>query len=472
MGRGNGRWIRGPDTAGRESAAPVRHPSRQLAAVVGATVVIDQVSKAIAWRGSGSATLNPGSEVIAPWLDATSRSSLGGAPLDLAGVLVLTTAAVLTVRRCRDRLLWWAAALNIAGWTSNLLDRLGLHWLTAPGSRRGTVDWLQGYNLADLTIWAGCALALAWLAREVLRDVGWDLRQPRQRVAAGVVVSVVTGLALAGMASTDGRMSPSTESPPERTTASECRDPAFALAPINRLLCADEPAAARPVEVTSAVACPAEDTAIVHVTVTNPNRGRRARFSLAASGPFRVAGATATHGQVEAGGTIDLRLVVRRRAAPTLLYLETAVQVWEAHGTDWVPGSGRLWSTDACSASWSGVRSAQVTFLCSPSGVAHVALAPRPLSDVDEPQPVVLTWSSPMKVVVAPREGRPRRAGLTIDLADRSLSVARVTPRTVSDVLTVTGWGPGTIDHGYRSARSVRLPVGRCLQPDGPSTFR
>lgn len=447
-----------------------RRSSRHLAAVVAATVAVDQTSKALAWRGSESAAINPGSDLIAPGLDATFASSLSGALTDMAGVLILTTTAILTVRRCRDRLLWWAAALNIAGWTSNLLDRLGLHWVTAPGSRRGTLDWLYGYNVADLVIWTGCALALAWLGREMLREVGWDPRQPRHRVVAGVAVAVVTGLVLAGMASSGGSTRPHPEPSGEAATARACRDPAFALAPSNILLCADVPSAARPAEVTSAVACPVEeDTAIVQVTITNPNRDRRTRFSFSASGPVAVSNDAAAYGHIEARGVMDVRLHLLRSAHPTAIYLETAVQVWKASGPDWVISTTRLWTTDLCGEGTPDARTAQATLLCSPTDVAHVALSPQSLRYRDDHQPVVLSWTSTMDVTFGPGAPRPRRTGLTIDLADQSLTVLRVAPVAASDVLVVTGWGPRTIRYdGARPARSVALPVGRCLDSGGP----
>jgi hypothetical protein len=44
----------------------------------------------------------------------------------------------------------------LGGWCSNLLDRLGLHYWTAPGSVRGVVDFIlvdgARYNVADLFI--------------------------------------------------------------------------------------------------------------------------------------------------------------------------------------------------------------------------------------------------------------------------------------------------------------------------------
>jgi lipoprotein signal peptidase len=79
----------------------------------------------------------------------------------LAGVIVLDQA-----------IKWWAwrhvsgAKINsggdvlvgnvLGGWGSNLLDRLGMHYWTAPGSVRGVVDYLHlgggTYNVADFFI--------------------------------------------------------------------------------------------------------------------------------------------------------------------------------------------------------------------------------------------------------------------------------------------------------------------------------
>jgi hypothetical protein len=60
------------------------------------------------------------------------------------------------------------AVLTIAGWTSNLLDRLGLHYWTAPGSVRGAVDFLHWghhyYNVADLFIIVGTPWSLVGIA--------------------------------------------------------------------------------------------------------------------------------------------------------------------------------------------------------------------------------------------------------------------------------------------------------------------
>ena len=60
----------------------------------------------------------------------------------------------------------------VGGWASNLLDRLGMHYWTAPGSVRGAVNLISFgngcWNLADFFIVGATPLfllATAWLAR-------------------------------------------------------------------------------------------------------------------------------------------------------------------------------------------------------------------------------------------------------------------------------------------------------------------
>jgi hypothetical protein len=71
----------------------------------------------------------------------------------------------------------------IAGWSSNLLDRLLTHYWTAPGSVRGVVDFIHigqhYYNVADLFIIAATpAFILALVAVTLRRLV---LRRPAAR---------------------------------------------------------------------------------------------------------------------------------------------------------------------------------------------------------------------------------------------------------------------------------------------------
>jgi hypothetical protein len=98
----------------------------------------------------------------------------------------------------------------IAGWSSNLLDRLGLHTVTAPGSVRGAVDFIPlgsaYWNVADFVIIGATALSLAGVcARGGRTDRATAATRPMTSVprlpawgprrtwaaAVGVVVAVV-----------------------------------------------------------------------------------------------------------------------------------------------------------------------------------------------------------------------------------------------------------------------------------------
>jgi hypothetical protein len=63
----------------------------------------------------------------------------------------------------------------VGGWGSNLLDRLGVHYLTAPNSVRGVVDFihLDGayYNVADFFIIFGTPLLVLAVLYQVVRTV-------------------------------------------------------------------------------------------------------------------------------------------------------------------------------------------------------------------------------------------------------------------------------------------------------------
>jgi len=98
-------------------------------------------------------------------------------------------------------------ALVIGGWGSNLLDRLGMHYLTAPGSVRGAVDFMHigghYYNIADFFI-IGCTplflLAVAYQGmRAVLRPATARSMPPpvRGRLRPGIPALLGAGLIVA-----------------------------------------------------------------------------------------------------------------------------------------------------------------------------------------------------------------------------------------------------------------------------------
>jgi lipoprotein signal peptidase len=172
---------------------PTPTSRRQLlpaALVLTVVVLVDQLTKWFAWRHVATAQINTGGT---SFLDSTISGwysrELPGAALDLIStqILVLGTFALLRRPRPLDVLL--GAALMISGWSSNLLDRLGLHLLTAPGSWRGAVDFLPMghivYNVADVCIVAGTLLFAAALLRRFLSGAASVASRPQPWRRAG-----------------------------------------------------------------------------------------------------------------------------------------------------------------------------------------------------------------------------------------------------------------------------------------------
>lgn len=192
---------------GERLLAAVHH--RWAVLLVATVVVVDQATKALAGHGylggdefSGGYVINPaaGGMVLDPLSGLWARPVLGAA-LDLAALVVVT---VLILFAFRLRGLTKAAVLIIAaGWGSNILDRLGLSYLTAPAPHvRGAVDLgvLNTYNVADYAINAGLyLLAVAVLtaaARPAFRALRRSVRRPslRWKPALGVVGVVMVVL--------------------------------------------------------------------------------------------------------------------------------------------------------------------------------------------------------------------------------------------------------------------------------------
>jgi lipoprotein signal peptidase len=137
-----------------------------LCALLLAVVAADQGGKWWAWRHVPDAQLNFGS---GPLLDDRLGQWFAdpgpGALLDLVGAYLLSGITLAVVCRRSSPVLSVLGVLAVAGWDSNLLDRLGLHYVTAPGSRRGVVDFISlgpnVYNLADFVIVSGTVLLVA-----------------------------------------------------------------------------------------------------------------------------------------------------------------------------------------------------------------------------------------------------------------------------------------------------------------------
>lgn len=156
-----------------------------VAVLLVAVVVLDQVTKWWAWRHAPVARINEGGnpfvgDVIGGWY----ADPLTGAFLDLMDFGLLATALVMLSRRTQPAIIWFSSALMIAGWSSNLLDRLGMHHLTAPGSYRGAVDFIHVgsyyFNVADFFI-AGATLVFLLAAAHLgVSRRSWSVPPPRR----------------------------------------------------------------------------------------------------------------------------------------------------------------------------------------------------------------------------------------------------------------------------------------------------
>jgi len=138
------------------------HQPAVLALLV-VVILVDQVTKWWAWRHASLAKINYGGNIFVG--DTISRwfaDPATGALLDLMNFGVLTAAALILIRRRLPVLVLVPGALMVGGWISNLVDRLGAHHVTAPGSVRGAVDFIPlgsiRYNVADVFIVCGTLL--------------------------------------------------------------------------------------------------------------------------------------------------------------------------------------------------------------------------------------------------------------------------------------------------------------------------
>ena len=126
-------------------------------------VVLDQAVKWWAWRHTQTVVINRGGNPLVPsTVDHAYADPVIGALLDLMGVGLLTFAVSTLVLRRRSSMILVPGAVMLGGWTSNLLDRLGMHYWTAPGSIRGAVDFIHvgliKFNVADVFIALGTPL--------------------------------------------------------------------------------------------------------------------------------------------------------------------------------------------------------------------------------------------------------------------------------------------------------------------------
>jgi lipoprotein signal peptidase len=154
-------------TAEGDDAVPGPGRRQRLMALglLATVVVLDQTTKWWAWRHAPRAFINPGGTwLIGRPVGGWFSGPVWGPLLDLLNVGLLSLAGVLLVRRRRRTQALVTGALMIGGWGSNLLDRLGMHSVTAPGSVRGAVDFIPlgppHWNVADFVIIGATVLFL------------------------------------------------------------------------------------------------------------------------------------------------------------------------------------------------------------------------------------------------------------------------------------------------------------------------
>lgn len=123
-------------------------------------VIVDQAAKWWAWHHVPWVRINSGGDIlVGRTIGAWYGDPVTGALLDLLDFGLLSI-AVTVLARCRaSAVVVIPGALMAGGWSSNLMDRLGMHYWTAPGSVRGVVDFIHVgayfYNIADVFI-IGC----------------------------------------------------------------------------------------------------------------------------------------------------------------------------------------------------------------------------------------------------------------------------------------------------------------------------
>ena len=172
-----------------------------LVALLMAVIVLDQATKWWGWRHAPHTIINTGGDwIVGSTVGAWYENSVTGKLLDILDVGIVSVALSVLARGRRPTGVLISGALMMGGWGSNLLDRLGMHHLTAPGSGRGAIDFIgigdQCYNLADFVI--GTATLMFLLA---LGFLGWQTtdrsasHQMRQRWRARARISTCAGAA-------------------------------------------------------------------------------------------------------------------------------------------------------------------------------------------------------------------------------------------------------------------------------------
>ena len=205
-------------------------------ALLATVIMLDQATKWLAWRHVSGVQINSGGDVlvgrtVGGWYAAPVR----GALLDLLDFGLLST-AISVLMRCRGPApVIVPGALMIGGWSSNLADRLGMHYWTAPGSVRGAVDFIHigGYccNVADFFIAGATPLFLLAAAHRVIRMTRCAATArtmtppPRKGRRARAPISVLAGVGLMAVALNAAHYRGVSAAPPH--VSAKCSRPAL-----------------------------------------------------------------------------------------------------------------------------------------------------------------------------------------------------------------------------------------------------
>jgi lipoprotein signal peptidase len=121
-----------------------RRPWSMVFALLAAVITLDQTAKWWAWRQVSGAEINTGGDfLVGHMVGRWYAYPVTGALLDLLDFGLLNLAVSVLMRRRHPVAVLVLGALMLGGWCSNLLDRLGMHYWTAPGSDRGAVDFIH-----------------------------------------------------------------------------------------------------------------------------------------------------------------------------------------------------------------------------------------------------------------------------------------------------------------------------------------
>jgi lipoprotein signal peptidase len=177
-------------------------------ALLVAVIMADQLSKWWAWRHDSLARINYGGNVlVGQTIGRWYADPVTGALLDLLDFGLLSIAVAVLLRRRRPVMVLITGALMVGGWISNLADRLGMHYVTAPGSVRGAVDFIPlgriYYNVADIFIVCGTVLFLLTLgvvatSRSATTGILAPTTNPRLR-ARGWKSAIASAVCVAGV---------------------------------------------------------------------------------------------------------------------------------------------------------------------------------------------------------------------------------------------------------------------------------